>query len=153
MKMRKSGKQWPTTSGTNGRRSVTTTISQRLGDSDRHKSPDPNGSGLFYFSNQDGSDPPPTIVYSVPRTFVKEFCNIFYFYFSLFFLTNSPHIGYHGPMTSKPCTITVAHCKRCGSTHPEDVDMFANDGYSLCCNETILTEFDRCNRNHLNDNN
>lgn len=38
-------------------------------------------------------------------------------------------------MTQK---IEGPHCQQCGSTDPEDVNPFGNDGYSLCCNERIV---------------
>jgi hypothetical protein len=36
------------------------------------------------------------------------------------------------------CTETETHCEFCGSTDGEDVNAFANDGYSTCCNEIIV---------------
>ena len=30
-------------------------------------------------------------------------------------------------------------CEACGSTNPQDIDPWANDGYSTCCNELIVS--------------
>ena len=45
------------------------------------------------------------------------------------------------------CTINAEHCEHCGSTDPEDTDRFANEGYSVCCNE-LLTDRAGCRDHH-----
>lgn len=51
-------------------------------------------------------------------------------------------------MNAPRCTLTVTHCEQCGSTDHEDIDPFANDGYSSCCNEIIASP-GSCRGHHL----
>lgn len=46
------------------------------------------------------------------------------------------------------CNICQTHCENCGSTDYEDVDRFANHGYSTCCNELIVANNDECRGFH-----
>lgn len=40
--------------------------------------------------------------------------------------------------TPKPCTINEMHCKCCGSTDYEDIVANADEGYTACCNKTVV---------------
>jgi hypothetical protein len=40
--------------------------------------------------------------------------------------------------TVRPCTINQMHCKCCGSTDYEDIVANADEGYTACCNKTVV---------------
>lgn len=42
-------------------------------------------------------------------------------------------------MNNTNCNRPDLHCESCGSTDPEDINPFANDGYSACCNELVVS--------------
>lgn len=54
------------------------------------------------------------------------------------------------PTRSNGCKIAATHCENCGSTDNEDLDVFDNDGYTLCCNELVAYGAASCRNHHAN---